>query len=309
MRVGILGSGFGLYGYLPAVVYGCGEQVLLPERYRSRLLGRADVGSLADRVEWIPNEAAMLDAADALIITQRPEDQVRWVSECLARANIKRLLLEKPLAPTPDLAASLLDQLLRCKKTVRIGYTFPYAPWAQELLSGFRTNGLRRPIELEWLFRAHHFRAGLQNWKRRVSAGGGVIRFFGIQLIALLSEIGYTGVAVSEVASELPDQAESWSATFTGLGRPEFRIKVDSNSAVELFAVHSELGSVRLSDPFQNSDPFEKASLSIGLDRRVGILTELCQDLLQGDVGYPPWYDASIQLWAEVERATTPYPR
>ena len=61
MRVAILGSGFGLYGYLPAIAVGCRQHVVLPERYRERMRLRADVGDLTDSVEWAASDDAMLE--------------------------------------------------------------------------------------------------------------------------------------------------------------------------------------------------------------------------------------------------------
>jgi predicted dehydrogenase len=297
MKVAILGSGFGLYGYLPAVASGCGEQVLLPERYRAKLRDRRDVGHLADEVVWESNETAVLDAADAVIVTQRPSDQVRWVGDCLTRPNVKRILLEKPVATDPDTAAVLLDQLARHEKTVRIGYTFRYTPWGRELLAG-KVVAERVPVEIDWLFRAHHYATNAQNWKRNVSTGGGAVRFFGIHLIALLAELGYVGVSGSEVASAYPDEAERWQATFEGHERSLCRVNVDSNSPTDLFSIRVGAKTIRLRDPFQEF-PTDN-----GLDRRVSGLTELCRDFLHGDAGFPAWYRASVELWATVERLT-----
>ena len=45
----IRGSGFGLYGYLPALV-GCGRRVVLPERYRARFAERPELAPFANEV-------------------------------------------------------------------------------------------------------------------------------------------------------------------------------------------------------------------------------------------------------------------
>ncbi len=298
MKVAILGSGFGLYGYLPAIVCGCGQQVLLPERYRGRLAGRADVAELADRVEWAPHEDAMLDAADALIIAQRPDDQVKWIGKSLRRPNIRRFLLEKPVAPTPAAALALLDEIRRRGAIVRIAYTFRYTQWARRLFSKYRDNDFDGPVEIEWLFRAHHYKINAQVWKRFASQGGGAIRFFGIHLIALLAEMGYEAASNSEVAADKADEVERWRATFTGPGLPDARIHIDSNAASERFAVGMGQEHLHLGDSFQDAPAHDR------LDRRVSGLTALCREFLEGNEGVLPWYQNSIELWAKVENMT-----
>jgi predicted dehydrogenase len=296
--VSIFGSGFGLYGYLPAIIDGCGERVVLPERYRRKLLSRRDVGRFADMVEWVRDEAEALDRGDALIVTQRPSDQVRWVDDCLRRESIARLLLEKPLAPDPEAARLLLDRLERHRKRLRVGYIFRYLPWGRSLLAQRARGDLSAPIDIRWLFRAHHYAVDLDNWKRRVSMGGGAQRFFGIQLIALLAELGYSDVLRSATAAAQPDEAERWTATFAGSGLPDANIVLDSNSAVAQFSVRSSTRVVEIADPFA-----ELASMG-EIDRRVELLTELCRDFLSQAVGHPEWYRRSIDLWSAAERIT-----
>lgn len=295
MKVAILGSGFGLYGYLPAIARGCGEQVILPERYHSQLCERSDVGHLADEIEWCPNEAEVLERSNAVVVTQRPSDQVHWIADFVSRSNLQRILLEKPIAPTPDAAAHVLDELSRHRRTVRVGYTFRYTTWGKLLLSSGRAGGAPAPIEIDWSFRAHHYRNGLQNWKRSVSSGGGVVRFFGIHVIALLAEMGYRFVSMSEVAAGSSDEAERWRAIFSGSDLPEARIRIDSNADSELFRVNAGDLSVHL------RDPFEEATTDDGFDRRVDGLTELCRDFLYGSEGCPSWYRASVELWSQAE--------
>lgn len=47
--IAILGSGFGLYGYLPALVAHCVQRVVLPERYRQRLEERSELAQYASQ--------------------------------------------------------------------------------------------------------------------------------------------------------------------------------------------------------------------------------------------------------------------
>ena len=194
MNIAILGSGFGLYGYLPSVMsIGCGR-VLLPTRYRPVVDARADIRDFVERIEWHKDEEAILNRVDTVIIARRPADQVFWATNCAERGHIRRILLEKPLAPSPADAVRLLEFVERTGKIVRVAYTFRYTSWGRRFGVLARCAGPEATIELDWSFRAHHYAFGLANWKRFVSSGGGAIRFYGIHLVALLGEIGYDTV-------------------------------------------------------------------------------------------------------------------
>ncbi|MET4262497.1 putative dehydrogenase [Bradyrhizobium sp. S3.12.5] len=302
MKVGILGSGFGLYGYLPAIIRGCGERVLLPERYRSRFLTRQDVVCLAENIEWLPDERTVLDAASAVIIARRPEDQVHLVDHCLARRNIRRLLLEKPLAPSPEAAGLLIRRISAAGLAFRIGYAFRYTPWFSLLLLAHSRDQLREPAKLRWRFRAHHHRTGAPIWKRQISQGGGAIRFFGIHLIAMLAELGYDVVLTSEVDSTYGGEADCWRATFIGPALPAFHIAVETNAPTDEFYV--ACGEVLIQLP----DPLSSGIGSGRFDRRVASLSELCAEFLYSETRSLPWYQSSIELWSKVELLTRRVP-
>lgn len=302
MKFAIFGSGFGLYGYLPALVTGCDQAVYLPERYRVRLKEREDVRRFGDIVKWCFDEKAVLKEVDALVLAQRPADQVNWIRECVNKSNVRALLLEKPLAPSPEAASHVLDVLEMSRKKYRIGYNFRFMPWAAVLKQQLRSAPAAGYLTIDWQFRAHHYANDLRNWKRFVSAGGGALRFFGIHLIGLLAEIGFDNVVASTVSASEPDECELWSAAFIGPGLPECRVRVRSNAARQCFSIDQTDDHLRVERLVDLSDPFETNADALGFDRRVGILTELCKDLIDGAALSYPWYRQSVRLWDMAER-------
>lgn len=303
MKVGILGSGFGLYGYLPALMINSNVQILLPERYKRNLSERNDLLKFSSKVEWLGDEGAVVTSVDALIISKRPADQVKWCDKCLTVRSLKHLLLEKPIGPDPVTSARMLRQLHKTSITVRVGYVFRYTQWGKALLQSKYQGRLQEPLEIKWIFRAHHYAAEIQNWKRRVSSGGGALRFFGIHLIALLAEIGYDSVLDSTTATQQKGEAAQWSATFTGPGLPVARIYLDSDADENFFEVRSGTNVTKLLDPLQ------EAPVIGDLDRRVGLLSELCKELLNSAKGYPDWYQIAIDLWLAAEETENNQPR
>ena len=301
----ILGGGFGLYGYLPALVLGCGETVLLPQRYRERLLEREDIRSLQDDVLWVDNEQQALDQATAVVISKRPQDQVYWIERCLQRRALVDLILEKPLAPSPEQAISLMDRLEQAGKNFRISYLFRLTDWGRALRHQLTQPNECKELIIDWQFQAHHYAHNLNNWKRYTSQGGGALRFYGIHLIALLAELGYNTAIQSSLTGASADEAQRWHATLSGQGLPTCRLCVQSNSSVSRFAVRlftSELLTlVDLKEPFANalSSPDQAH-----FDNRFALLTQVCQSLKEDRASYYPWYRRTLDLWTRIEQQT-----
>jgi predicted dehydrogenase len=302
VKFAVLGSGFGLYGYVPALISGCDQQVYLPERYRISLRERPDVRHFEDMIQWRSDDAAILKEVDAVVISRRPQDQEQLIRQCVEIPNIRALVLEKPLGMSPSSALAALDTLEASGKSYRIAYVFRYLPWAAQLKQVLDRHETRGPAKIVWRFRAHHYAHALGNWKRTVSEGGGALRFFGIQLIGLLAEIGYRDVANVQFVSRGRDECEAWSAEFSGEGLPRCRVDVETNSGERQFSVEtdeSEASSARMVDL---EEPFQQCARIGNFDRRVAVLAELCRELIDGrDTSYG-WYRGSVALWDRCER-------
>jgi predicted dehydrogenase len=308
--IGIVGSGFGLYGYLPAVIEATGEGILLPERYRASFLERAELIPFAGAVRWTENETDVLSCARGLVVAVTPSMQRELIAHCLARSNIELLLLEKPLAPSPSAAMELLQDLLHSRINFRIGYTFRYTDWGQQLLSSLGARMRDGTVVIKWNFMAHHFRHNLDTWKRWESTGGGVVRFYGIHIIALLAEIGYRKVSRSCTFGVSPDELEKWTATFEGANLPICDVMVDTKARSEEFNIEYFPKSNSLMPPStltNLSDPFNQQSVTPNFrrtDRRFPALLELCRSLSSPTTSEYEWYAASLKLWHKVENRT-----
>lgn len=303
----VLGSGFGLYGYLPALVDGCGQSIMLPERYRIRFQARPELERFSSVVRWAPDENAALSRADGATLALRPADQEVWLDRCLERANLKYLLLEKPLARTPERAQSALDALILSEKVFRIGYVFRFTTWGRKLLSLLGAKKYSGKLLIHWSFCAHHYQHDLFNWKRFVSMGGGAIRFFGIHVIALLAQLGYQNVVLSKTRGASTDEIELWSATVTGIGLPECELVIDTRSTRTTFQVMCSReidGRADVSEwligPFASGRVPDSDSLT-GLDPRTPILSEFCRTLWDVAGGEFEWYQRTLDLWRGAE--------
>ena len=143
----IFGSGFGIYGYLPALAEHLGEEVVLPKAYETKVRSRPELGGTLSRIRWVKDHDEALALADGAVIATPPQFQGGIVERCLSLPNIKRLALEKPLAVTPGLAASLLSRL----DASGVQYVIAYTPSDLSLDGSYRqirvlVDGPNRPV-------------------------------------------------------------------------------------------------------------------------------------------------------------------
>lgn len=294
MRITIFGSGFGLYGYLPALLQSCHVNVCLPIRYQAFLQKREDISSLINDIEWSDNHEAILTHCDGVIFALPPQYQYHLLKKCLEKRNLKYFFLEKPLACSPKLSAELLALLIASGKQFRIGYNFRYTDWGKTLL--------REPNKVEniiWQFKAHHYANNVQTWKRRHEEGGGALRFYGIHLIALLAEAGYCNVNFSKVETELPGETQSWVAALSNEHFSTCQLSVMTNDKQSSFMVKNNSQKV-----YADRDPFPaKVSSDNKLDKRIPYLINGLSSLFTEVEPYYEWYKKVNLLWQQAEDA------
>jgi predicted dehydrogenase len=297
-RFTILGSGFGLYGYLPALL-GLGHKVALPERYRPVVDARQELSQFTPCVDWCADAEAALAGSDAVVVALRPADQARWIPRLVRAPDLRQLILEKPVAPAPELAASLLAELEGADKRYRVAYTFRLLSWAPRLRPVVREE--HASLSLDWTFLAHHYRHDRAAWKRFDAEGGGALRFYGIHVVALLAELGYDDVASSLVWRPSDAETQRWKATFTGPNLCPFAVDVDSRTDATSFRIAS-CGD-RAQTLVDQPDPFsgDGAASPPGQDIRVGVLERLCRSLEETDDDHARRQRAILSLWARVE--------
>lgn len=295
----IAGSGFGLYGYLPAVVEGLGAEVVLPAAAAEKIRARPELAAAMKGAHFVPTLEDAMDRAETLIIATPPARQVELVEAALGRPNIKRLVLEKPLAPTPREAMALLARIKESGKRCRVGYSLLETQWHADL--GWPRRGSPEgALQLAWTFMAHHFAHGLRNWKRLRDEGGGVLRFFGIHVVALAAAHGYDRVVESRLESFHPGEPERWSAVFRGPEGPDLDVFVDSRSDSRRFS----LGQPRAPAPLvELRDPFDLEQAEGEGDRRVGLLVRLLRGFDTDDASQERLYAATNALWSAAEGA------
>ena len=294
----IIGSGFGIYGYLPAILQELGDKVILPEEYLPKVRNRQELKELEKDIFWVKNKELAIKKATKVIFTVPPNYQYKAVKNLFndnGRNNVQTIFLEKPVATSPIKSIELLELLESKEVDYVIGYSFLYL----DLDSNFNTLvNSSAQISWQWSFMAHHFSMDLKNWKRYHSSGGGVLRFYGIHIIAFLSKFGYDNVKESTLTCQHSDEPFIWSAKFLGGNLPPCNVTVNCKSKKDVFNIISENidNSILLNDPFSLLvDRFD------GLDKRVPMLASLLKDEMPDKKNGNQIYKNINSLWEIVE--------
>lgn len=209
-RFGVIGGGFGLYGYLIALSEIGNWEIVTLDRYRSRILERPDLRGLETRIRFVPGLHELAGECSRLIIAVNPRRQAEIAGELVRVGWSGRLLLEKPVAPNPGEAKQILIKLEEASIEYGIGFSMMFCSWFSTLRAMF-ARGWSEPAEIDmsWFFRAHHYSSDIATWKRCKSEGGGALRYFAIHLIAMLASLGDWTVTQSSMDDSEPD-AQRW---------------------------------------------------------------------------------------------------
>jgi len=301
--IGILGSGFGLYGYLPAIAADKDCSVVLLEKYKYKFDARPELTGFSGNIRWV-NENDFYDQIDGLIICLSPQDQFSSLTHALTHPNIRFFILEKPLAVDPKRSHKLLTAMIESGRNFRIGYNFQYTAWGAGLLEAFK-NTVPLKIKIDWSFLAHHYATNIENWKRYNDTGGGAIRFYGIHLIALLARAESCKIISSSSVGYKDEEIYRWTAKFEVNSIHSAEIDLDSTVEKSRFSITIEDGENGVVTKTQLNDPFDEyVSTCRDQDRRVGVIKPVLQSLNEED-RQPYWneiYKRTNKLWEEIER-------
>lgn len=293
----VLGSGFGLYGYTPALL-ARGDKVLLPEHYRETVRSRDDLRIFDDEFRYCSVEEAM-ELADEVIIARAPFQQAATLATMHRKRKLACLYLEKPLASSPEAAHQVLSSARLLADKVKVGYLFSYLEWYKQLDSLCAFPASEPPVTIEWQFQAHHWEHGLETWKKEAGYGGGVLRFYGIHLIAIAAKMGYQHAGCSELIGQIPGQPTRWYAMFKAKNKRSLIVDIDSNAEQTKFAINV----AGLPPIIEINSPFDiVSSLRSGGDLRSTVIGHYLDEEYTSDI--VNWYDNTIDLWAMTETQT-----
>ncbi len=178
LRVGIMGSGFGLYGLLPAfrALPNCTVISIFGERTERLLTYCKSIGLKRIYTNW----QLMLkkEKLDAVAIAVPPKIQYQ-----IAMAAIKKglhVFAEKPLAANLSEAEEMYSLAKTNKIISTVDFIFPEVEEWRIVKNFLKTKkyGRLEKLTVNWDFLSYDLRNKLKTWKTDVLEGGGAMSFF-----------------------------------------------------------------------------------------------------------------------------------
>lgn len=178
VKVGIIGSGFGLYGLLPAFnsTAGC-KVVSICGRKTERLIDYCqNIGLKRIYTNW--QEMLNKEKLDAVALAVPPNKQFKIAK--VAINNGLHIFAEKPLAATLAQAKELLNLAKKKKIIHAVDFLFPEIREWQKVkqLITERKYGKLKQINLKWDFLSYDIKNKKSSWKTDAALGGGALSFY-----------------------------------------------------------------------------------------------------------------------------------
>ena len=268
MKVGILGGGFGLYGYMPACL-GLGWKVHTLRRYHDIIVNRPELQSYVSQIDFHDHEESLTSTVDTLICARDPDSQEKLVK--FIDRSFDHLFLEKPLTSNAVKHIEVLDRLVAKKQNFSVGYLFSYTGWFNQVLSLASMKSLTN-VEIEWSIKPNE-----SDWKFNKKSGGGLGSYYGIHFIPLIISMGLTLGDIRVTSSEkslfissLKESVIDLSIKIDLLGSPRFDLTLDG--VVDARTMKSSLGS-----------PFGDIPIKGIPDPRIGMLARYMDFQIQNN--------------------------
>lgn len=214
LKVGVIGSGFGLYGLLPAfnsienckVVSICGKKTQRLVNY-CKSIGLKNI--YTDWGKMLNNEKL-----DAIAIAVTPSAQYEIAKIAIGKGI--NIFAEKPLTVNVSQAKELLELAKKNKITHAVDFIFPEIDlWqkAKQLIDD-RALGELKHISVNWDFLSFDIKNKIYSWKTNVSEGGGALSFYFSHALYYLE---YYGGKISDLKGRFSYSKESLNKGEVGI--------------------------------------------------------------------------------------------
>ncbi len=186
LKIAIIGSGFGLYGLLPAFNSKKGCRVVAISGKSSPRLEQycKEIGLIKIYDNW--NEMLEKETLDAVAIAVPPKAQYEIAKVAISKGL--NIFAEKPLAANLIEARELYELAKKKNITTAVDFIFPEIKlWkkAKKIIDG-KIVGQLESIEVKWLFLSYDLKNKISSWKTDIKQGGGALSFYGCHVLYYL---------------------------------------------------------------------------------------------------------------------------
>ena len=277
----IIGSGFGIYGYLPAI-HKNSKKIFLNIKYKKKIEKRTEVIRYLKRVIWYIDIKDINNKIDYVVIAQNPKKQFLITKKVLRFLKPRHLFLEKPISHTPNKSLNFIEFLKKKKISFSVGYLFTYLKWYKYIKKNLSHN---QKFEIIWRIK---FNKKNNLWKSNHNEGGGLIRFYGIHFFKLFYDMDLTKIYKVLVNKKyckfiIKDQKEN--IIFLNIEYALFN---------QFYIKHNKDYLVRSSTPFMKS-------IKINNDPRINIIKKYLKDIFENFKINYKYEKKFIKFWKKIE--------
>ena len=178
LRIAIVGSGFGLYGHLPAFnsIRNC-KVIAICGKKTERLVNYCESIDLKKiYIDW--QEMLKKEKLDAIAIAVNPSSQYKIAKKAIEKGI--NVFAEKPLAVNVPQAKELLELAKKNKIVHAVDFIFPEIDlWqkAKQLIDD-KAIGELKHISVNWDFLSFDIKNKVSSWKTNVREGGGSLSYY-----------------------------------------------------------------------------------------------------------------------------------
>ncbi len=284
----VLGGGFGLYGHVAALA-GAGAPVATLARYREIAQGRSELAPLVERIEWVDDEPQALVLASTVVLARRPAENAALARHLAETGAKKRLVIEKPIAASPDEAGQLHALLSARGQAYAVPYTLLYCDWYDALADRIAGGA---SAQLRW---SHRQSPHIRSWKNARDQGGGALGYYFIHYLAMIEAL-MPGATVEREA--IPRSAAEQAMRVTASnGRSSLICQFTLSSAgTPRFVVNAARKTL-----IDSSTPFGPVTEIGRPDARLSVLQRFHRDVAaRSDLQSPSFHAAIARSWANL---------
>ena len=177
IKVAIIGSGFGMYGLLPAFsgIKGC-QVVSICGKNSERMLNYCKKLGLVRYTNW--REMLQKEKPNAVAIAVIPSYQYEIAKYALE--NGIAVFAEKPLTSDYDTSLEISELAKEKGLPNMLDFIFPEIPEWQATKKMIESGlmGKIHKINVDWAFLSYDLRNSIKSWKTDVQQGGGALSFY-----------------------------------------------------------------------------------------------------------------------------------
>ena len=255
-KVGILGGGFGLYGYLPAFA-NLQFEIFTLSKYENYIKKRPDLSKYIDKVNFLNEEKELIKNVDYINIARNPESQYQFLIHNKPY-SFKHLYIEKPIAHQTIAYKKCIEIFETENTSFSVFYSLTYMDWYNNIIEEIQQE-IDKEYTILWKIKQKS-----SSWKQDISRGGGMLKFYGIHFIQMFIDAKLTLKNITMSENKLEINLESKNINFLTI----FIESSDKNS----FSVYKNKEIL-----INSSNPFLREIIPELPDPRIEILEKYIQ--------------------------------